>query len=184
MRVSLQVTLTANFRLGTLGKKRRVLTDFGQLITIGGFLHDRMASDATHPAARVRARIPIGLHSALVARQAGLVLESDRFAAVLPKANQSANALSTAGCNMVAAGPMAVLAGLFLAFVAGVEKKNFAHQRLGKFFKLRGVASLTNFGADVGGRRFFGRFLGRFLNRFFFRRPSGMSDAKQQDANK
>ena len=178
------MTLTANFRLGTLGKKRRVLSDFGQLITIRGFLHDRVASDATHPSARVRACIPIGLHSALVACQAGLILESDRFAAVLPKANQSANAPSTAGGNMVAAGPVAVLAGLFLAFVSGVEKKNFAHQRLGKFFKLRGVASLTNFGADVRGRRFSGRFIGGFLKRFFFRRPSRMRNATHPDANK
>ncbi len=183
MRVSLQVALAADFRLGALGKKRRVLSDFGQLITIRGLFHDGVASDATHPSVRVRTRVPIGLHPTLVARQAGLVLKSDRFPAVFPKCDQRADSFTAARGDVVAARPVAVLASLFLAFVARVVEKNFPHQRLGKFLELCGVASLTNLRADVGGKRLFGGFLSRFFDGFFFRRPSGMSDAKQQEAS-
>jgi hypothetical protein len=87
LRVSLQVTLTTNFRLRALGEKRRVFSDFGQLIAIRCFLHDRVASHATHPAVGMGTRIPVSLNSALMARQACLVLQSNRFATVFPKRN-------------------------------------------------------------------------------------------------
>lgn len=161
MGVSLEVTLPTNFRLRALGEKRCVLSDFGQLIAIRCFLHDRVAIDATNSPARMRARIPVSLNSALVACKACLVLKSDRFASVLAKRNHSANAFSATGCDVVAAGPVAVLASLFLSFVARIKEKNFPHQRLGKFFKLRGVAGLADFAADVGSRRGFGRFFFR-----------------------
>ena len=180
LRVALQVTLTANFSLRALGEKWRVLSNFGQLITIGCFLHDRVAIDTTDSSARMRARIPISLNSTLVARQAGLVLKSDRFATVLAKRDQPADPAAAARRHVIAARPMAVLAGLFLSFIARIEEKNFPHQRLGEFLELCGVARLTNFRADIGGRRFFVGFLRRFFNRFFFRRPSRTGTAKQK----
>jgi hypothetical protein len=130
------------------------------------------------------ARIPVSLNSALMAGQARLILQSNRFAAVFPKRDQPANAFSTSGADVVAARPVAVFASLFLSFVARIKEKNFPHQGLGKFFKLRGVASLTNFGANVGGRRFFGGFLSGLFRGFLFRRPTGMGDPKKEHTSK
>ena len=121
MRVPLQMTLTTNFRFGTLGEKRRMLSDSGQLMAIRCFLHDGMASHATHTSARVSTGLPVSLNPALVAGQACLVLQIDRFAAVLPKRDQPANAFSSAGGNVVAAGPVAVFTSLFLSFISSVE---------------------------------------------------------------
>jgi hypothetical protein len=115
-----------------------------------------------------------------MAGQAGLVLQSDGFASILPERNQSANTSSAPCGDVVTAGPVAILASSFFGFVARVKEKNFPHQRLGEFFKLRGMASLANFVADVGWRRFFGGFLGRFFGGFCFRRPSRMGDAEQE----
>ena len=159
LRVSLKVTLTTNFRLGPLGEKRRVLSDLGQLIAIRNFLHDRVASNATYTAARMCARIPVSLNSALMAGQARSdSADHTDSPAVFPKRDQPANAFTTARGDVVAAGPVAIFASLFLSFVARIKEKNFPHQGLGKFFKLRGVASLANFVANVSSRCGFRRF--------------------------
>jgi hypothetical protein len=147
------MTLAANFRLGAFGEKWRVLSDFGELEAIGGFLHDRVAINATDTPARVRARIPIRLDSTLMTREAGLILKLNGFPGILPERDQSADALSAAGSDVIASRSMAILASLSLGFVPRIEQKNFAHHGLGKLFELRRVASLTDFVPDIG-RRF------------------------------
>ena len=143
-----------------------------------------MAIRATEPPAGVGARRPVRLNAFLMTLQTGFILDADRYRGILAECDQPANAFTAAGGDVVAAGPMAVFAGLFLSFVARIKEKNFPHHGLGKFFRLRGVASLTNFGADVGGRRFFGGFLSRLFRGFLFRRPSGMGDPKKEHTSK
>ena len=74
------MTLTADFRLRALVKERGLVANLGELISVGGFLHDGVAVYATHAAPRMRARFPIGLYTALMTSEAGLVLESCRLA--------------------------------------------------------------------------------------------------------
>jgi hypothetical protein len=71
---SLQVTLAANFRLGSLIEERRLVTNLCELKPIGGFFHDRVAIDARHAAASVWTGFPISLNAALVATQADFIL--------------------------------------------------------------------------------------------------------------
>jgi len=66
---------------------------------------------------------------------------------------------------------MAGLAGLSFKIIAGIEQENLPHQSLGKFFKLRGVASLADFVPDVGG----------FLCRLGFCGPKGMAKEKKKE---
>jgi hypothetical protein len=73
------MTLAADFRLRALAKERGPVTNLGELISVGGFLHDGVAVNATHAAPRMRARFPIGLHTALMTSEAGLVLDSYRL---------------------------------------------------------------------------------------------------------
>jgi len=181
---SLQMTLTTNFGLGALGEKRRVLPDFRKLIAIGGFLHDRVAIDTANAAARVRARIPVSLDAALVTTETRFVLSRHGFAGVFAKRDQPADSAPAARGDVVTPRTVATFTSPFFRFVTRVEKKNFAHLCLGKFLKLFGVTSLANFVADVCSKRgFFGGFLGRFFNGFFFRGPTRMGNAKQEQTS-
>lgn len=181
---SLQMTLITNFGLGALGEKWRVLPDFRELIAIGGFLHDRVAIDTANATARVRARIPVSLDTALVTTETRFVLSRHGFAGIFAECNQSANSFTAAGCHVIAARTVATFTSPFFRFVARIEKKNLAHLSLGKFLELFGVTSLANFVADVCRKsRFFGGFLGRFFNGFFFRGPSRMGNAKQEQTS-
>ena len=67
LRLSLQMALAADFRLRLGIGERSVVVDLGQLITVGGLLHQGVTVNATHAATRMRAGFPIGLHAALVA---------------------------------------------------------------------------------------------------------------------
>jgi hypothetical protein len=79
LRFTLEMALAADFSLRALAKKRRAVVDLGKLISVGGFLHDGMAVNATHAPSRVGARFPVGLHAALMTSEAGLVLDSYRL---------------------------------------------------------------------------------------------------------
>jgi hypothetical protein len=70
------MALAADFRLGALVKERGPVVNLGELISVGGFLHDGMAGNAPHSPSRVRASFPIGLYAALMTSEAGLVLDS------------------------------------------------------------------------------------------------------------
>jgi hypothetical protein len=151
------MTLPANLDFRAFGEKRRVLSDLSELVTIGGFLHDRVASDAAHAAAGMGARIPISLDTALVAGQTRLVLKLNGLAGVLAKGNKAADSFSPATRDVIASRSVAVLTRLFLRFIARIEQKNFPHQGLRKFFELSRVAGFTDFVADVNRRFLLGR---------------------------
>ena len=74
LRFALEMALTADFRLRTLVKERRMVADLRELVTVGGFFHQRVTADAGHAAARVRTRLPIGLNSPLMAGETRRVL--------------------------------------------------------------------------------------------------------------
>ena len=166
------MTLTANFYFCPPVKKWRLLANLCELIPIGCFLHHGMAIHATDPPARVRTRLPVSLDAALVTTETRFVLNRYGFAGVFAKRDQPADSFTAAGCHMIAARPVATFASSFFSFVARVKEKNFPHLGLGKFFELRGVASLANFVANVGSRSRFGG--------FFFRRQNRSNDAEQK----
>jgi hypothetical protein len=120
----------------------------------------------------VWACLPIGLNAALVTLEAGFVLNFNGLTRTFPKRDEPADAFPSTCGDVIAAGTMAGFTGLFLCLVSGIEQKNFPHHGLGKFFKLRGMASFADFVADVHRRRFF--------RGFFFRRPSRTGSAKQK----
>jgi hypothetical protein len=74
LRFPLQVTLPAHFSLGSFVEERRFVSDFRQLIAVGGFLHQGMAVYAGYPSARMRTCFPVGLNSALMASETGFIL--------------------------------------------------------------------------------------------------------------
>ena len=71
---ALQMTLTADFDLRPVDKERSLIGEFGELFA-AGFFHERVAIDTGDAAARVRARFPVSLHAALMAAEAGFVLD-------------------------------------------------------------------------------------------------------------
>ena len=73
---SLQVALTANLGFRPLIKKRCLLTNLDELILVGRPLHQLMAGNTGQPAVRVGTSFPIKLHSALMATETGVVLDS------------------------------------------------------------------------------------------------------------
>jgi hypothetical protein len=153
--ISLQMALPADLGLRALREERCMLSYLRKLVAIGGFLHQRVAIDAGHPAPRVRTRFPVSLHTSLVATKTHFVLHFSGFSWVFAECNQAADAFAASGSNMVAAGAVTALASSFLSFVARVKEKNFPHLSLGKFLELFSVASLANFVANVGrGGRF------------------------------
>ena len=123
------------------------------------------------------------LDAALVTTETRFVLSRHGFAGIFPECNQSANSFTAAGCHVIAARTVATFTSPFFRFVARIEKKNLAHLSLGKFLELFGVTSLANFVADVRCKRFLGGFLGRFFNGLFFRGPSRMGNAKQEQTS-
>jgi hypothetical protein len=150
--LALQMTLTADFRLGLPVCERSSFADLGELITIGRLLHQRMTVNACHTATGVWTRLPIGLNAALMAAETGFILTLRWLAGILTERDETPNPSAAAGGNVVASRAVAILARSFFRFVARVKKKNFPHLSLGKFFKLCGVASLANFVTDVSGR--------------------------------
>jgi len=169
LRFSLQMALAADFGLRSLVEERRLISDLGELEAIRGFLHHRVAVDASYAAARVRACVPVGLHTAPMAAKTSFVLDFRGLTRVFAERNHVADALAASGSNMVAAGTVATLASPLLRFVARVEEKNFAHLRLGKFFKLDRVAGFADFVADVSRRP--------RLRRFFFGARCGLGES-------
>lgn len=160
LRFPLQVTLPANFRLGSFVKERRLVSDLGQLIAVGGFLHQCVAIDAGDAPACVRARFPVGLKSPLMTTQAGFVLGFRGLPGVFPESDHPANALASSFRHMIASRPVTTFTSLFFRFVARIVQKNFPHHGLGKFFYGGGVASFADLGADISRRSLFGRRFG------------------------
>jgi hypothetical protein len=181
LRFTLEMALAADFRLRALVKERGPVANLGKLISVGGFLHDGVATNATHATSRMWARFPVGLNAALMTGQTGFILSLHRLPTVFAESDQTANAFSAARRYMLAAGAMTILASAFFGFVARVKKENFSHLGLGKFFKLSGVASLANFVADVGGSSsLLSRLLSWVFSRFLFRRPGRPGDTEQE----
>ena len=118
---SLQVTLTANLCLGPLVRKNSLVADLGELEAVGSLFHNGMAIDAGDSAAGMRARLPVGLDSSLMALETGFVLDLGGDWRILTECDQSAHALSSAGRHVVAPRTMAGLACLSLKIIAGIE---------------------------------------------------------------
>jgi hypothetical protein len=123
---SLQVTLTANFGLRPIDKKRRDFGKLGQLFA-AGFFHQRVAVDTGKTSVRVRARFPIGLHTTLMAAETSLVLHFCRLARIFTESDHPTYAFAAAGGNMVASRAMAIFAGSFFCLVARIVEKYLAH---------------------------------------------------------
>ncbi len=144
LRLSLQMARAAKLILRALVGEDSLVADLGELEAVGGLLHERVTIHASDPAAGMGAGFPIGLHAALVALEAALVLRPGRLSGVLAEADQPSHALSSSRVHVIAAGAVAGLAGLLLLIVASVEEKDLPHHGLGEFLKLRGVASLAD----------------------------------------
>jgi len=171
LRFSLQMTLAADFGLSALVKEGSLIADLSKLEAIGGLLHNHVAVHASDPAARVGARLPIGLKSPLVTSKTDLALDPGGLSGVLAKCNQSAHASAATGGYVVASRAVTGFARLFFKIVAGVEQKNLAHQCLGEFLELGRVAGLADLSSYVRG----------FLRRLHFCRPEGMSKEKKEE---
>src|SRR6266508_1613346 len=139
------MTLAAYFRLRSFVKERRLISDLGELIPIGGFLHDGVAINASDATPRVRTGFPVSLHSPLMTAKTRFVLDLCRFTRVFTERNHATDALAPSGSNMVAAGAVTALTSPLLCFVARVIEKNLSHLRLGKLLKLRNVTGFTDF---------------------------------------
>ena len=74
LRLSLQVALVADFRLGLPVEENGLVADLGKLTLVARLFHYSMAVDASDSAARVRASLPIGLDSSLMALETAIVL--------------------------------------------------------------------------------------------------------------
>ena len=133
---SLEVALAANLGLGPLVKKGRLVIDFGKLEAVGGLLHDRMTADATDSTSGMRACLPIGLHSSLVAGQAGLVLSRSRLFSALAECNWDADTLPAPLRHVLTCRTVARFAVLLFKIIAGIGRKDLPHHRLGKLFGL------------------------------------------------
>lgn len=173
LRFALEMTLTAHFYFCSLGVEKSPVGSLRQLFATG-LLHDRVAVDAGNATARVRACLPVSLYAPLMAAQTSFVLSFSRLTRVFAETDQAADAFAAAGRNMVASRTVTAFASPLLGFVARVEKKNFPHLGLGKFFELIGVAGFTNFVADIGG--------GSLFCRFRVRGPYPLRIAQQQTA--
>ena len=172
LRLSLRVTLTANFYFRPPVEERCLLTNLYELKTVGRFLHQGMTGDTGKTSVCVGTRRPIGLDAPLMASEAGSILNHGRLPRIFSKRNESAYTASSTGRDVIASWPVAILARLFLSFVSGIEQKDFPHHGLGKFFKLRWVAGFANFAANVRG--------GRGLWRFGFSGPDDPERNRQQ----
>src|SRR6266540_4063620 len=173
LRRSLKVTLAADFGLRSLIKERRPIVDLGELVPVGGFLHDGVAINASDATARVRTGFPVSLHSPLMTAETRFILDFRRLTRVFTERNQFADALTAACRDVITPRTVAILASSFFRFVAGVIEKNFPHLSLGKFFKLGGVASLANFVTDIISRT--------GLRHFFFRGKCGLGKGDQEE---
>ena len=166
LRFALEMTLTAHFYFRSFGGEKSLVGSLRQLLATG-LLHDRVTVDAGDSPAGMRARLPVSLYAPLMTAQTSFILNFSRLPRIFAETDQAADTFATAGGDVVAAGAVTAFASPLLGFVARVEKKDFPHLGLGKFFKLIGVAGLADFVADIGGRR--------WLGRFFFRRKSRSS---------
>ena len=117
---SLQVALAANLGLGPLVKKGRLVIDLGKLEAVGGLLHDRMTVDAADSAPGMRACFPVGLHSALMAGQAGLVLSRSRLFSALAECNWDADTLPAPLRHVLTCRAVAGLARPLLKILSGI----------------------------------------------------------------
>jgi hypothetical protein len=176
LRFSLQVALTAHFYFGSLVEERSFVVNLGKLIFVARLLHYCVAVDTCDAAARVRARLPVGLNAALMTRKADLVLDLGRLSRIFSEADESPFTPAPTGGHMVASRAVTGLAGLPFFLVASVEEKNLSHHGFGKLFKLRGVAGLTNIVADIGCLSWFGSLR--------LRRPDDLRGSQQHSAEK
>ena len=146
------MALATDFGLSALVEKGSLIADLGELVPVGGFLHQGVAIDASDATARMRACLPIGLNTALMTAKTRFILDFRRLARVLAERDHATDALAPSGSNMVTARAVTALASPLLCFVARVVEKNFSHLRLGKLLELRNVTGFTDFVADVSRR--------------------------------
>ncbi len=106
---SLKVTLATDFGLSALVEKGSLISDLGELVAVGGFLHQSVAVDASYAAARMRACLPIGLNTAPMTAKTRFVLDFRRFTRVLAEGEHASDTLAPSGGNMVAARAVAAL---------------------------------------------------------------------------
>ena len=97
LRSSLQMALTTDLGLGSALEKRSFIRQFGELVFVGGFLHQGMAVDAGNPAARMGTCFPVGLNAPLVAAKTHFILHLRRLSRVFAKRDQPADACAAAG---------------------------------------------------------------------------------------
>lgn len=146
------MALGANLSFGSLGKERSGLTGFGKLMLIARLFHDRMAVDAGKTAARMSARLPIGLDAALVASKTRLVLNLGGLAGIFAKRNKAAYAFTASRGNVIATRTVTIFASSFFRLVARMVQKNLSHHGGREILKGRSMTGLANLVADVSGR--------------------------------
>lgn len=173
LRFALEMALAADFSLCPLAKKRRALVDLGELVTVSGFFHERVAINATHATPRVRARFPVGLNSALMTAKTGFILPLHGLTSIFAESNHPTNALAAACRDVIASGTVTIFAGSLFSFVPWVVEKNFPHHGGGEFFKGGSVTSLADLVADISRRV--------KLRRFFFRGRKGLGKSEQEE---
>jgi len=148
---SLQVALAANLSLGSLVEKRSLIVDLGELEAIRGLFHDGVAVDAGDTTARMRACLPVRLHSFLVTLEAGFVLNLGRLPGFLTESDQPPHTLSAPLRHVIATRAMTGLAGLPFKLISSIEEKDLSHHGLGEFLELWGMAGLADLAANGGG---------------------------------
>ena len=99
----LQVALTANLGLSSLVKERRLLANLDELILIGRLFHHLMAGDASQAAAGVGTCLPVGLNAVLMASKTRIVLHFSGLSGVLAKSDESTDAFTATGGDVVTA---------------------------------------------------------------------------------
>jgi hypothetical protein len=120
LRLSLQVTLAANFYFRPFTEERGYVSKLRQLLAAGP-LHDRVAIDTRHAARGVGAGFPIILNAPLMAGETGQVLHFGRFAGILAKRYEATDPFAAAGSDVVAARPVAILASAPFTFITRIE---------------------------------------------------------------
>jgi hypothetical protein len=167
------MALAADFSLRPLAKKRRAVIELGELVTVSGFFHERVAINATHAPSSMRARFPVGLNSTLMTAKTGFILSLHGLPSIFAESNHPTHALAAACRDVIAPGTVTIFAGSFFSLVPWVVEKNFPHHGSGKFLKGGKVTSLADFVADISRRV--------KLRRFFFRGRKGLGKSEQEE---
>jgi len=115
LRLSLQMTLAANFYFRPVVIKRRFLTDFRELLAVR-LLHQSMTSDTGETPGCVGTSLPVGLNAPLVTSEAGFILDLGRLPRIFSERNEPAYTAPTACGDVIAARTVAGFASSFFFF--------------------------------------------------------------------